>query len=58
MARKNKIIGFKINKASIKKRVANSAAFKKAADWHAKRRFNKEKRKLSMKCKMKLQKKK
>ena len=46
MARKNKIIGFKINKASIKKRVANSAAFKKAADWHAKRRFNKEKRKL------------
>ena len=46
MAGKNKIIGFKINKASIRKKVINSAAFKKAADWHAKRRFNKEKRKL------------
>jgi len=46
MARKNKIIGFKINKASIKKKIANSTAFKKATDWHAKRRFNKGKRKL------------
>jgi hypothetical protein len=46
MARTNKIVGFKINKASIKKKIANSEEFKKAADWHAKRRFNKEKRRL------------
>ncbi len=46
MARKNKIVSFKINKASIRKKVADSAAFKKAADWHATRRFNKEKRRL------------
>jgi len=46
MAKKNKIVGFKINKAQIRKKITDSESFKKAADWHASRKFNKEKRRL------------
>ena len=46
MAKRKAITGFKINKNQIKKKCADSDAFKKAADWHATRKINKAKRKL------------